>query len=110
MAEIDLFRQVAWVLGVCSLTLSFVVKQRILSSGQIISGDREQKLKQQVAKLTTCTIITFALCDGAVLFGFIVAFLSKNIQDMYFPLGLGVVGFGAHFPRQDEWKKYIEQN
>lgn len=107
---VDVLRQAAWVIGVLSLGLSFVLKQKILAAQPQGSVDPEQKYQQRAARLTTATIIAFALCEGALLFGFMVAFLSKSLPDMYFPCFIGAAGFAAHFPRYAQWKQYIEQH
>ena len=54
-------------------------------------------------------IVSFALVEGAVMFGLIVGFLSRNPKDLIVPAVIGMVGFGAHFPKWEEWQRWARE-
>lgn len=103
-SDVSLVRQITIILGLGCLWASFFVKERILRNNNDLTAD------QAVAKLKNAAIIAMALCEGAVFFGIVIAFMSQDLSDLLFPLIVGVIGFSSHFPRSSQWESYLQKN
>jgi len=103
-------QQMAFLLSVTVLIGSFLVKKKILKkqTGSMVSVDKSIEIS--LAPLLTATIVTFALCEGAVLLGIVVSFLTREPNDLLLPLMTGIVGFTAHFPRYEQWERWIRES
>jgi lipopolysaccharide export LptBFGC system permease protein LptF len=77
-------------LGGATLTLSFIIKYKLL---------RQAVEQQRPDYVTTAYVLAFALCEAAAIFGLVNYFLSG--VPMYLLFILAAVGLLLHFPRRD---------
>ena len=92
----ELAQNLAYIfLGLSGLMtlMTFVVPGAMLRNLTSKQGGDNQ------AAWTTRKIITWALCESVAVYGLIVFFISKDIQDIYIFVGWAVVLFVLHAPR-----------
>ena len=102
------FRLIAGVLGLSALAASFMVKNIILSGSSNIF--QPGFMKDPFSRLKMSVIIPFALCEGPVIFGLVIAFILKNPWDLILPSLIGCIGFFSHFPKYQEWEEWMKSN
>ncbi len=59
-----------------------------------------------VLSLQSATVVSLALCESVVLFGFVLYFLGREINDFYIFLGLSLFYFIVYFPRAQQWQEW----
>jgi hypothetical protein len=106
--DFSVFRLAAVIAGVMGLSASFFLKALMLRRPDT-PPVQLPRLDELGARLQTATLVSCAAVEGAVMFGLIVAFLSRQPQDLFTPLVLGVIGFGAHFPRWGDWERWVKE-
>jgi F0F1-type ATP synthase membrane subunit c/vacuolar-type H+-ATPase subunit K len=99
--QVGMFRFMDWMFGFTGLAASFVIKNVFLKVSEFNNENAA------IERLVTSFFVSFALCEGPVLFGLIVFYLSKNPIDLVLPVLIGAIGFTAHFPRYDQWENWL---
>ena len=59
-----------------------------------------------VLSLQSATVVSLALCESVVLFGFVLYFLGREMNDFYIFLGLSLFYFIIYFPRAQQWQEW----
>ena len=108
VSDLEVLRQVALIFGITALFASFVVKNMILRKTSNAGMPAEMDLNKSIKRLTSAAFVSFALCEAAVLFGLVVAYIGYNTKDLILPVLIGSIGFSLHFPRYQQWEQWIQ--
>jgi hypothetical protein len=98
---------IAYVAPVMALAASFVAKQKMLEKNDSAAKRTEE---EKFAVLLKTFFVTMAVLEAGVLFGFVIAFVTKNAFSLFVPALCAAIGFYAHFPRKSQWQRWIEEN
>ena len=88
-----------WASAFSLILASLVIKNIVLKK----SSDN------MLNRLMTATIITLALCEGVVLLGSCIAFITRDVQNLYVAFVCSFFGFAFHFPRLNDWERKISE-
>lgn len=105
--EFNAFRYILYTL--CIVTF-FVI--RFLRK-YMLSKPEQSSLKYvmtQSNKLATIDIITAALCETVAIYGLVLFFIGKRIDDFYILLMLSLLYFAIYFPRYSAWEEWVRKN
>ena len=109
VSNTEMYRYFAWGASLFVIALSFILKNKFLTNdSQVAKADISKD--NIIQKLNMSIIIAMALCEGAVVLGGLIAFLTRNPQDMLVPVIMGLIGFAVHFPRYSDWEHRIKNN
>jgi len=100
----DPFSGMLLLSGVMICGLIPVVRRKILNRRARRSSSEEGLLNA----LNASVILSLALLEAACYFYLIYFFIRGEMLYLYAALGLGAIGFGLYFPRQERWKRYLD--
>lgn len=111
----ELYRNIFFFVAAVQFMISFVLR-RVMIRVRIGSGGMEAqpsgtplKPAQAMAKYKSTIIITCALSEGIIVYGFILLFLFKDIQNFYIFIGITALALIIHRPRREEFKSLIQE-
>ena len=104
--DVSLFRFVVIAVSISALMAAAFLKRQVLRPPVGLSANAQNNRVDPASRMLTATIVAFTMCEGAVLFGIVIAFATKNINDLLPPLVTGLIGFNAHFPRYADWERW----
>jgi F0F1-type ATP synthase membrane subunit c/vacuolar-type H+-ATPase subunit K len=101
-----------------SAVIFFVIRfvnARLLNAG----GGRDQAIdtrprpatgtEAEFGRLTTASIITYALCETPAIFGLVLYVLGRNSADFYLFLMASLFYFATNFPRFSQWEEWYRK-
>lgn len=105
-------RTIFWGLALAAAAASFYLPKKILEIKETLTASRINAEVMTVLskKLYQSTLISLAFAEASVLYGFILACMSKRFTDFYALALLGTALMIYHFPRYDKWKTWISAN
>lgn len=68
------------------------------------------EIETKIRKLTTATVVTFALSEVPVLLGLILFLLGGYVKEFYMLLTLSALMMGLHFPKADHWAVWFRKS
>lgn len=108
-SDVSIFLPLAIILSVAALAGSFIIKNVLLQRPAADFTARPADGVSLGKRLTMTNLVSLAMVEGAVLFGTVLAFLSRDPAYFVVPLVTGLVGFILHFPRYQEWEAWAER-
>lgn len=100
--DIGFLRGLAVIGGIGGLLASFQWKKFQLEP----AAGAERPVGIAPQRIMTTMLVSMALVEGAVMFGIVVALLSRNLSDLAVPFLIAAIGFSAHFPRYHDWERW----
>lgn len=108
---LSLMRNILLGIGIATLFGAYFLKKTILSQGSrtvskaILNDQSNSDPTQIIAKYTTATIISLALCESVGIYGFVLYILDDNLQTLYSFIGLSAVAIIYYRPKKEELKE-----
>jgi hypothetical protein len=66
-------------------------------------------VEAEFGRLTTASVITYALCETPAIFGLVLYFLGRNSADFYLFLMVSLFYFATNFPRFSQWEEWYRK-
>lgn len=107
----ELYRNIFFFVAAAQFMISFVLR-RVMIQVRVRSGGMEAPHNgtplmptQVMAKYKSTVIITCALSEGIIVYGFILLFLFKDIQNFYIFTAVSALALIMHRPKREEFKR-----
>jgi F0F1-type ATP synthase membrane subunit c/vacuolar-type H+-ATPase subunit K len=63
----------------------------------------------EFGRLTTASVIIYALCEAPAIFGLVLYFMGRNSADFYLFLMVSLFYFATNFPRFSQWEEWYRR-
>lgn len=99
------------LLGACLLDFAFIpfLRNRALSAQNRPGVSPGGSPLTPEGKLVTISVITFALCESIVIYGFVLFLMNGARQEFYLFFFLSLIAFAIHFPRYERWQEWVQK-
>ncbi len=91
----ETMRYVFWGIAVVDAFLIRILRNQVLT--RPVTG----------AKLQQASVVTYAMCESVVLFGFVLFVISGNSFDLYAFAVAALALFAIYFPRYEQWEELV---
>ncbi len=103
------FKSLIYAIALLTLLFSPFIKQLILSKKlNLGSVQLRPNIPEVLVRLQTSSIIAMAMCESCAVYGLILIFTGASLIDFGILAFLSLVGFVLHFPKFQEWERWIE--
>jgi F0F1-type ATP synthase membrane subunit c/vacuolar-type H+-ATPase subunit K len=103
------------LLGVSAINFIIIrfVNARLLNAAgrrdRVVDTRPRPAAGAEFGRLTTASIITYALCETPAIFGLVLYFLGRNSADFYLFLMVSLFYFATNFPRFSQWEEWYRR-
>ena len=107
---ISLIRFVFLGVAIAVLVAIPVLKKALLSpEAQIPQAAFPEGFRPEIQRLFITSIVIFALCEIAAVFGLVLFWLGRRATDFYLFLIISLVYFAVFFPRYSAWEEWMQE-
>jgi len=101
------------LMGVSAVLFFFIrfINTRILAVGEE-QAERPRPptgVLPEIGRLTTASVVTYALCEAPAILGLVLFFLGGQASDFHLFLLTSLFFFAVHFPRFSSWEEWYRQ-
>ncbi|MCL5879070.1 MAG: hypothetical protein M1428_04660 [Deltaproteobacteria bacterium] len=109
-SDANMFRNVLIVVAVFEYFLIRFIRSKVLSRKTLLTWmtTASRPFSPPVQQLITLSIMTYALCETVVVYGFILFYLSGVTIDFYLFMVISLVFFGLFRPQYSQWQEWME--
>ena len=109
-SDANMFRNVLIVVAVLEYLLIRFLRSKILSRKTLLTSmtTAGRPFSPPVQQLLTLSMITYAICDSVVIYGFIFYFLSHVTMDFYIFMVISLIFFALFRPQYSQWEEWME--
>lgn len=105
----DVFNNLRLILlGVCLLDFALIpfLRNRVLTAQNRAAVSPAGRPEAPEGKLVTASVISFALCEAIVIYGFVLFLTNGARREFYLFFFLSLIAFAVHFPRYERWREW----
>ena len=112
-SDTNMFRNILLVVAVLEYLFIRFFRNKLLSKKTVspwmtTTGYTIRPLSPPVQQLLTLSIITYAICDSVVIYGFILFFLSHVTRNFYIFMVISLIFFALFRPQYSQWTEWME--
>ena len=110
----DLVRNIIFMVSALQFFITFVLRKTMLQvqsrseAMDHFNGDSRMRPTRALAKYSSIVILTCALSEGIVVYGFILFMLFQDIQNFYILTGISAFALIMHRPKREEFERLIQ--
>lgn len=102
--DTDLLKNIMFVLSVASFGPAWYIKKFILNNAVKKAPNNKLEIESAIKIYLTASIITWAICESAAIFGLMLYLLSKDFTSLYSFIAISLIGMIYFRPKYSEVK------
>ena len=109
-SDATMFRNVLIVVAVLEYFFIRFLRSKILSRKTLLTWMTTvgRPFSPPIQQLLTLSVVTYALCETMVIYGFVLFFLSGVTMDFYIFMVISLIFFALFRPQYSQWEGWME--
>ena len=103
----ELIRNILFLIAAAQFLGIFVLRKSLLQMFSKNNGPTRIPAYKKISQYKTAVILSGALSEGIVVYGFILLILFRDLQNFYILTGISAFGLILHRPKKEEMERII---
>jgi len=103
-ASIQFFKTILSFIALGTFIMIFIIKKIQLNQGK----KQSFSVKKRVQQFNVSNIIAWALSESIAIYGLVIGFSSRNINDFFPFMGLAILSLMIHMPKFSKLEEYTQ--